>query len=72
MLEQEDRILNKLDALQDDVSLIKESLARHEERSVQQHARIAALEHGTRKAMWMIFAGIGPAFAFVLSMLIGC
>jgi hypothetical protein len=72
MLESENRILIKLDALQDDVSDIKSMVARHEERSMQQHERITALESSTRKAVWFIIAGIGPSIAFLLSFIAGC
>jgi hypothetical protein len=64
--------MQKLDALQGDVSDIKNTTARHEERSISQHDRICKLERATQKAVWLIFAGIGPLFLFLITLIVGC
>jgi hypothetical protein len=52
-----ERILNKLDTMDDRLARIEAIVARHDERSAHQHERLLIVESGSRRILWGIITG---------------
>lgn len=66
-----ERILLKLDNIDMRLAHLEGSLERQDERSINHHERIIALESQTRKASWAVIAASGAVLITLVPLLLG-